>query len=103
MTIKPLGSQCYLVQDAPANHHVDLRAFNRNGDCTCDTFQQCCLFLLRNQQGGRTWHCPHILAVRDYVMDGEFWLLVEHTEKIIELPIVNETRMANRTPADVGI
>lgn len=83
-TITPLGSQCYTVVDSShAVCTVDLRAFARNGGCTCDTFTRCCRFLLARTD--KPWRCEHIMACRDYAFETEYWALVDHMEKVIEL------------------
>lgn len=95
--INPLGSQCFTVlvsSPATQRYTVNLRAFSRNGSCTCATFTGFCKFVLKHQEKDRPWRCPHILAVRDYVMDNGYWDLVDQVEKIIELP-TNERRIAD--------
>ena len=86
LSITPLGSQCFTVADStPANHHVDLREYARNGSCTCNVFMSCCRHLLKLQKVDKAWRCDHILAARDFAFETEFWALVDRSEKIIEL------------------
>lgn len=93
IAITPLGAGVYSVVSSPVQtHRVDLRAWNWNGQCTCETFSGCCLFLLTNQEKPKRQRCPHILAVREWVMENEYPDLVDQSEKIIELP-TNETRI----------
>lgn len=93
--IKPLGRQLYLCD----GFHVDLRAFDWNGSCTCPTFAGCCRFVLERQviarDQGKRWRCDHVLATRAWVMETIFPAIVEEQEKIIELPVANETRAAD--------
>jgi len=88
MKVKALGFHVYLVYGkAPAvSYRVDLRAFNQNGSCTCETFKGFCQFVLKHQKEDIFQRCDHILIVRDWVMDNEYWKLIDRTEKIIEMP-----------------
>lgn len=94
MKITPISPHVYAVaESSPATiHTVDMRAFARNGSCTCPVFQGCCRFLLKHQTIDKPWRCPHILAVIQWIHDNEYWPLIDRTEKIIELP-TNERDM----------
>ena len=95
LAITSLGSQCFTVADSsPAKHHVDLRAFARNGSCTCSVFMGCCRHLLHLQKVDKAWHCEHILAARSFAFDTEFWPLLDRCEKIVVLT-ENELGSAN--------
>lgn len=97
LSVTPIGSQCFTVADSsPATYTVDLRAFGRNGSCTCNTFLRCCKPLLKTTD--RPWRCDHILAARDHAFETEFWALIDQQEKIIELPYANDPSITY--PAD---
>lgn len=101
LTITNLGSQVFTVEaSSPRSerHTVDLRAYSWNGSCTCRAFTGCARFVLKHQgesTNRESTRCSHILAVRDFVMETEYPMLVERTEKIIELPTAHETRAAD--------
>lgn len=85
MTIKPISRRVYAVKSSPNDKQtVDAAAFDWNGSCTCGTFTGCCLPLLVTTR--KRWRCPHILAVREWIMEHEYPEMIERSEKIIELP-----------------
>ena len=88
--VTSLGAGIYTVASSSpvqGKHRVDIRALDFNGECTCDTFTQYCLFMLLNQKNRtKRQRCPHIEAARAWVLENEYPALIDQTEKIIELP-----------------
>lgn len=84
------GSQVFTVTQVPSHpacvrtFTVDLRAANWNGTCTCQTFTDCCAFLLQFDSKKRQ-RCDHILAARQWFMEHEVPKLLAD-ENILVLP-----------------
>lgn len=89
MTIVPQGSQVYTIDE----YTVDLRAYCWNGSCTCPTFRGYCQFVLKHQgESEKLQQCEHIIEVQLWVMANQFPALIDHVEKIVEMPLNNHVR-----------
>lgn len=100
--VTPRGSQLFTVNVISRvrvkTYRVDLKAFGWNGSCNCAAFKGCAKFVLEHPSysGDReATQCDHILAALAWVSTNEYPALIERTEKIIDLPTVNERNLVD--------